>query len=56
MVDGDRGAYWLSEFEQISNPYFGSMMLRCGEVRQTLREGTPVADRGEARPDQGHQH
>lgn len=56
MVDGDRGAYWLSEFEQISNPYFGSMMLRCGEVRQTLREGTPVAGRGEARPEQGHQH
>jgi Cu(I)/Ag(I) efflux system membrane fusion protein len=56
MVDGDRGAYWLSEFEQISNPYFGSTMLRCGEVRQTLRESTPVAERGEARPDQGHQH
>ncbi len=39
MYDDDRGAYWLSEFEQISNPYFGSMMLRCGEVRETIREG-----------------
>jgi membrane fusion protein, copper/silver efflux system len=56
MVDGDRGAYWLSEFEQISNPYFGSMMLRCGEVRQTLRESTPVAGREEVRPAQVHQH
>ncbi len=36
MVDGDRGAYWLSEFEEILNPYFGSMMLRCGEVRQII--------------------
>jgi membrane fusion protein, copper/silver efflux system len=36
MVDDDRGAYWLSEFEEIMNPYFGSMMLRCGEVRDIL--------------------
>ena len=39
MVDDDRGAYWLSEFEEILNPYFGAMMLRCGEVTEVLREG-----------------
>jgi membrane fusion protein, copper/silver efflux system len=44
MVDGDRGAYWLSEFEQIKNPYFGDMMLRCGEVREILREGVRKQD------------
>lgn len=56
MVDGDRGAYWLSEFEQISNPYFGSQMLRCGEVRETLREGVPAGEREEPRQAQGHVH
>jgi membrane fusion protein, copper/silver efflux system len=56
MVDGDRGAYWLSEFEQIKNPYFGDMMLRCGEVRETLREGVSVADRQEPREMEGHVH
>lgn len=56
MVDGDRGAYWLSEFEQIKNPYFGSMMLHCGEVRETLREGVSSAARQETREMEGHVH
>lgn len=56
MVDGDRGAYWLSEFEQIKNPYFGDMMLRCGEVRETLREGVSSAARQETREMEGHVH
>jgi len=29
-------AYWLSESIQIKNPYFGSKMLTCGEVKATL--------------------
>jgi len=56
MYDDDRGAYWLSEFEEIKNPYFGDMMLRCGEVRETLREGVSVADRKEPREMEGHVH
>jgi membrane fusion protein, copper/silver efflux system len=56
MVDGDRGAYWLSEFEQIKNPYFGDMMLRCGEVRETLREGVATGEREEPREMEGHVH
>ncbi|MGF1637360.1 MAG: efflux RND transporter periplasmic adaptor subunit, partial [Cyclobacteriaceae bacterium] len=31
MVDGNRGASWLSEKEEIYNPYFGDKMLHCGE-------------------------
>ncbi|MCC5929320.1 MAG: efflux RND transporter periplasmic adaptor subunit [Cyclobacteriaceae bacterium] len=31
MVDDFRGAYWLSEKEEIYNPYFGDEMLHCGE-------------------------
>ena len=56
MVDGDRGAYWLSEFEDIKNPYFGSMMLRCGEVRERIREGVPSEPAEELRAAEGHVH
>lgn len=36
MADSNKGAYWLSKEEQILNPYFGSAMLKCGEVKQTI--------------------
>lgn len=29
-------AYWLSESQQIKNPYFGGQMLTCGKVTATL--------------------
>ncbi|KPQ19933.1 MAG: Cu(I)/Ag(I)efflux system MFP component CusB [Algoriphagus marincola HL-49] len=37
MAFGDEGAYWLSEKKEILNPYFGSSMLTCGEVKATYR-------------------
>lgn len=37
MAVDDNGAYWLSEISEISNPYFGEEMLRCGETRETLK-------------------
>lgn len=55
MYDDDQGAYWLSEFEEISNPYFGSMMLRCGEVREELREGVGHTEMPEEEME-GHVH
>lgn len=36
MVDGDKGAYWLSKEEKVFNPYFGDAMLTCGEVKQVI--------------------
>ena len=36
MANGDKGAFWLSEIENIENPYFGDDMLKCGETRETL--------------------
>ncbi|MBS0010595.1 MAG: efflux RND transporter periplasmic adaptor subunit [Bacteroidales bacterium] len=36
MADNDRGGYWLSNEKEIRNPYFGDMMLKCGEVRETI--------------------
>lgn len=32
MANSDRGAFWLSEIEEIRNPYYGEAMLTCGEV------------------------
>ena len=36
MYDNNKGGYWLSETEEIRNPYFGKEMLSCGETRETL--------------------
>ncbi|HTE27791.1 DUF3347 domain-containing protein [Flavitalea sp.] len=30
-------AYWISSFEQIKNPYYGSSMLTCGNISETLK-------------------
>ncbi|KOH44819.1 efflux RND transporter periplasmic adaptor subunit [Sunxiuqinia dokdonensis] len=37
MANRDKGAYWLSDSEEIRNPYFGEAMLGCGENRETLK-------------------
>ncbi|MFD2202747.1 efflux RND transporter periplasmic adaptor subunit [Shivajiella indica] len=37
MAFRDKGAYWLSSEKEIRNPYFGDMMLTCGEVKETYR-------------------
>lgn len=36
MANGDQGAFWLSEVNEIRNPYFGNEMLSCGETRETF--------------------
>ena len=36
MANGDIGAFWLSNIEEIANPYFGDEMLKCGETRETI--------------------
>ena len=38
MADNNQGAFWLSSQEQIRNPYFGGMMLSCGEVSGEIDE------------------
>jgi len=37
MANNDRGAEWLSRSPEIANPYYGSAMLKCGEVTETLK-------------------
>ncbi|MEI6891854.1 MAG: efflux RND transporter periplasmic adaptor subunit [Pontiella sp.] len=36
MAFKDTGAIWLQSNQEIFNPYFGAMMLRCGEIQATL--------------------
>lgn len=36
MVYGDRGADWLQSSEALRNPYFGAMMLKCGEIKEKI--------------------
>ncbi len=36
MAFNDRGAYWLSEYSEIKNPYFGRKMAECGEISDIL--------------------
>ncbi len=36
MANNDKGAYWLSASEGILNPYFGDVMLTCGETKEVI--------------------
>lgn len=38
MAFDNDGAYWVSAAEEIQNPYFGSKMLKCGEVRDVTKK------------------
>lgn len=37
MANENRGAFWLSETENIRNPYMGQKMLSCGEVKDVVK-------------------
>jgi len=36
MANKNTGGKWLSNQKEIKNPYFGSMMLNCGAVKETI--------------------
>lgn len=36
MADNDKGGFWLSDKKEIENPYFGDLMMECGEVTSQL--------------------
>jgi Cu(I)/Ag(I) efflux system membrane fusion protein len=36
MVDNNKGADWLSLSEEIRNPYFGEVMMNCGDTQRKL--------------------
>jgi len=37
MAFDNKGAIWIQTDSSVNNPYFGSSMLKCGEVRETYR-------------------
>ncbi len=37
MASEGKGAFWLSEYEDIRNPYLGGQMPKCGEVQEKLK-------------------
>ena len=49
MADDNSGADWLSYSDAIRNPYFGSAMLKCGSVIDSIFFKPPPANphRGE---------
>ncbi|MBE0423580.1 MAG: efflux RND transporter periplasmic adaptor subunit [Lutibacter sp.] len=38
MADNNKGANWISQFEEIKNPYFGASMLKCGETTTIIKQ------------------
>lgn len=38
MAFNDQGADWLQNNQTVANPYFGSAMLNCGVVKETMYE------------------
>lgn len=37
MANNGKGANWLSKESQVKNPYYGSAMLSCGSVKETIK-------------------
>ena len=37
MAMNNKGAFWLSDSDEILNPYFGDAMLTCGNVEEELK-------------------
>jgi PBP1b-binding outer membrane lipoprotein LpoB len=37
MALNDKGGSWISSTKEIHNPYFGEKMLKCGEVKETIK-------------------
>ncbi|MDW7692500.1 DUF3347 domain-containing protein [Flammeovirgaceae bacterium SG7u.111] len=36
MAFNNTGAFWLSDKEEVLNPYFGDKMLKCGKVEEVI--------------------
>ena len=37
MAFNDKGAHWFQETKALSNPFFGKSMLKCGEIKESLK-------------------
>lgn len=53
MAKNNTGADWLQVLEPLRNPYFGSKMLKCGRVSETIGGNT---DKNHIDQDSGNEH
>ena len=37
MANDNAGAYWLSQYKEIKNPYLGAKMPTCGSIKEVLK-------------------
>ncbi len=61
MAFGNKGGSWLQSEKAVSNPYYGSMMLRCGSVQEQVagkehKEYSPSGGRSSSSGHSGHKH
>jgi membrane fusion protein, copper/silver efflux system len=56
MAFDNKGASWLQEGEEIKNPYMGSSMPRCGEIRATFPAQEDPASPGHETHEGGDEH
>jgi Cu(I)/Ag(I) efflux system membrane fusion protein len=47
MVFDGKGAMWLQDDKQVSNPYFGQVMLKCGDRIELISDGKMREHKGE---------
>ena len=47
MVFDGKGAMWLQRDKQVSNPYFGQVMLKCGDRIELISDGKMKERKGE---------
>ncbi|UCD94329.1 MAG: efflux RND transporter periplasmic adaptor subunit [Candidatus Zixiibacteriota bacterium] len=40
MANNNNGAYWLQTVDTVYNSFYGASMLRCGEIKETLKPAT----------------
>ena len=38
MAFDNKGGFWISKEPEIKNPYFGDIMLKCGEVKKQFNK------------------
>ena len=38
MYNNNKGAFWISETKEISNPYLGKSMPTCGTVKEEIKQ------------------
>jgi len=60
MAFNNKGGAWLQNSEDLANPYYGAMMLKCGSVKETLasaKGGHGHMDHGKMKKKEGsHGH